>query len=156
MTADRRAALVNGEPCACGHDRPDDVCLHHAKAADRCAAEEALAEYAAKGGKPLEQVKQELERRAALVEKSAAAFIEALDGNSWSAVPPAAQARIRTQITAPISLIRNEALEEAARLCDDNAAAWTKIYDDQSAVACEEAAAAIRALKGPVDPPPAA
>jgi hypothetical protein len=95
--------------------------------ADRRAAEEALSEYDADGGTPLEQLKQELDRRAALVK----AVCEAMHDADQFYVS-------YDQAIAAIDLIRNEVLEEAARVIENNC------HDDMTRA---EEAAAIRALK---------
>jgi hypothetical protein len=87
--------------------------------ADRRAAQEALAEYDAEGGTPLEQLKQELDRRAALRERFIAVMQKALFDGSY--------------IDAAIDLIRAEVLEEAIECLDKSG--------------CEQGALAIRALK---------
>jgi hypothetical protein len=90
--------------------------------ADRRAAQEALSEYDADGGTPLEQLKQELDRRAALVKAVCEAMHEA-DPFYVS----------YDQAIAALDLIRNDVLEEAIECLDKSG--------------CEQGALAIRALK---------
>ena len=90
--------------------------------ADRRAAQEALSEYDAEGGTPLEQLKQELDRRAALAKAVCDAMHE---------VDPFYVSY--DHAIAAIDLIRADVLEEAIECLDKSG--------------CEQGALAIRALK---------
>jgi hypothetical protein len=92
--------------------------------ADRRAAQEALSEYDAEGGTPLEQLKQELDRRAALVER-----VRKVAG-CW---PAGCDEPEDCACQISIDLVRDEVLEEAIECLDKSG--------------CEQGALAIRALK---------